>query len=254
MILGLRSYFHADAAAVHRDTVGAALGSTEWPDAKSWLRPELTGDPLGNDEWGNCVEAGMMRQLQCWRLHAQGDAWCPTRADALELYRLISGCDAAQDAAPGPGTRLDDAERYWARTGLSTSAERFRTAVAVVVPPQDLDAIDRAIAALGGVGLCWDLPEYADGAAEWSWPGSPSPIAGMHFTTAVAYDRTMPDGAAGRYTVLSWGLAVAVSAAFVRQYLASAAAWISPDWFGTDGRSPAGLTASQASTMAALSA
>lgn len=246
VILGLRSHLHHASAIERRDTVADSLGTTEWPDQKSWFDARLIGDPLGNDEWGNCVEAGMLRQLQCWRLHAQGDQWQPTADDAIELYRHLAGAVEP----PGPGTDVAAAEQFWAGTGLATSTERYRTAVAVAVAPQDENAVDRAIAALGGVGMCWDIPEYCEGAREWIWPDSPSDRAGGHFTTCVAYNRQVPEGEPGRYTVLSWGQAIGVSAAFVRQYLCSVVAWISPDWIGPDGTSPAGMSTAQSMTMA----
>lgn len=198
----------------------------------SYLRGALTGDPLGNDEWGNCVEAGMLRQLQLWREWSAGSVFAPAASDAIALYQTLSGATAA----PGPGTNLRDAEEYWATRGLSDAASG-QIAMPYAIAPARLDAIDEAIRILGGVGMCWDLPESAVGASKWDGPAG-LPIAGGHYTTCVGFD---PDSAGARYTVLAWGTVATVSERFAREYLASVVGWLGREWFSADGLSAAGL-------------
>lgn len=201
--------------------------------AVSYLRGALVGGALGNDEWGDCVEAGMLRQLQLWRSWAGGSDWAPSAGTAVALYQRLSGAMSA----PGPGTRLRDAEEYWATEGL-VDAEGHQIAMPYAIPPDSLDAIDVAIRILGGVGTCWDLPGAIVGAAEWDGPAG-MPIAGGHYTTCVACDA---GSTAARYTVLTWGGVATVSERFARGYLASVVGWLGREWFGTDGFSAAGLT------------
>lgn len=224
MKLGLKSFVH-HGRAIERGK-GFSQAARTAPGAWGTIAASLLGDALGNDEAGDCVEAGLLRQLQAWDIAAAGSTWVPDREGALGLYSAISGYRAGEPSTDN-GTDLAAAEQYVAETGL-TDTEGFRSAECAEIHPERLDLIDSAIRWCGGAGLCWNLPQGAlDDTSAWDVvDGGSSPIVGGHYTTALAFDRAND---AARYTVLSWGLAIPVSRAFVRKYLVTALAWYGPE-------------------------
>lgn len=204
------------------------------PPAHVDWQQHVTGFPmLLNDRIGDCVIAGMLHQQQVWAAAADNPTFTPTDAQALAMYRQITGYNPA-DPASDQGTDPRDALRYWASTG----AAGHKILAYASVKPTDHRTVKTAINLFGGLGVCLNLPAYAEtehgrwlvkhgaGSAPGSWGG--------HWVCATGYDRH-------GIQLVTWGEVWTLTWGFLDRYCDGLFAAISPDWMNAVGRTPAGL-------------
>src|ERR1700761_962077 len=68
----------------------SALTSVNW-----FAKCPADGDPLGNDQVGDCEPVAKLRTIQVLLSNAQGSNWAPTKAMAFSLYQQYTGFDPA---------------------------------------------------------------------------------------------------------------------------------------------------------------
>ena len=203
-------------------------------------------NPLGNDQYGDCVFAGLFKLDVEWRRNA-GDAASPdpTEADALGLYARVTGFDPAKPDTDR-GADLQTALAYVKAHGL-TSSGAGKVAGWCAVDAEKPALVRRAIDIFGGVYTGCALPDAwlqnpREG-MDWMVAGDPNPANG-HCTAWFDYNA---------YGVIcnSWGLFVQISWAAIAKYWAASAggevyAVFSPDWLNAATQtSPSGLDAAQ---------
>ena len=196
-------------------------------------------DALGNDRYGDCVEAGNLRQVQMREANAMGSGWVPSAAEALALYASWSGFNP-QTGQPDDGTELARAQALAAQVGIRIGTSDLDVPLPVTVRPGCLNA---ATWLFGSVGLCWALPAaLQDGnLREWdvaTGAGSEPGSWGLHYTCSGAYTP-------GERKIITWGLEATVTPAFEAKYLVSACAGLSRRWFDARGLTPPGLSWSE---------
>lgn len=213
----------------------------------SYLRPSLPPPPqhvawqtrvpsfpmLLNDRIGDCVIAGLLHQQQVWAAVAGNPSYSPTDAQALAMYRAITGYNPA-DPSSDQGTDPRAALRYWKATG----AAGHKIVAYAAVDPRNHLLVKTAINLFGGLGVCLDLPAYAETEqGKWvlhSGPGSDPGSWGGHWVCATGYDHT-------GIQLVTWGQVWTMTWGFVDRYCSGLYAAVSPDWMNAAGRSPAGL-------------
>ncbi len=216
--------------------IGAALAGRQPPVAVDWHRHiDLDGDALGNDQVGNCVECGTLRAIQIMRTVAAGDRRKPATAEALALYRTWAGWDGT--AATDLGTASDVAAALWASQGVAWGEQWHDLPTVAGFNPRIMSHLRAAIAWLGPVQLDLDLPAAARGQQVWSVVDGPEGRPGSwgaHRVCVGKYD-------SGGFRVVTWGLEMPVTEAFIETYALDATVAISRSWLDVTGRSPLGL-------------
>lgn len=200
------------------------------------------GDPLGNDEAGNCTQVRKLRMIQIKRANAFGDTWKPSAQMALAMYEAEAGYKPG-DRSTDVGTPNDVSLFAWEREGIRVNSQDLNVSLWLSVPRLSVELIKRAIARTGPVGFNVNLP-YAmrdspvqpwilptDGSTttfDWS-PGSWGP----HSAVLGAYDGNM-------FKVRTWGIDVPMDLAFLIHYSLSVDAMLDRQWFNAMGVSPDG--------------
>lgn len=203
------------------------------PAHVAWQQHVADFPMLLNDRIGDCVIAGMLHQQQVWAAAADNPTFTPTDAQALAMYRAITGYNPS-DPSTDQGTDPRDALRYWQNTG----AAGHKIVAYASVKPTDHPTVKTAINLFGGLGVCLNLPAYAEtehgkwllkhgaGSAPGSWGG--------HWVCATGYDRH-------GIQLITWGEIWTLTWGFLDRYCDGLFAAISPDWMNAIGRTPTGL-------------
>ena len=188
---------------------------------------------LGNDVYGDCVEAGFAHQVQVWSGRA-GTPFVPTEAEALDAYSAITGF-SPDNPASDQGTDMLTACQYWKSTGIAG----HEVTAYLSVPPTQPGYIREAVALYGGayvgvalplsaqsqVGSLWTVTSGLDAAAG-SWGGHCIPLCG--------YD-------AESLWCVTWGALQRMTWDWLQTYCDEAYLLLGRDWCEADGQSPAGL-------------
>jgi hypothetical protein len=185
---------------------------------------------LGNDNWGDCVEAGDGHIIEQQTKVGQGTEVVVTDAQVLNAYSAITGFDP-NAGPPGSnptdqGTEIQAGLDYLRRTGL---AGHKITAFAQLDPTNMTD-VRVAVSEFGCISIGLAFPSSAmdqfNNGQPWDVvPGSP--IEGGHCVIIAGYDAT--------YLYLyTWGAVQRMTYAFWNEYVAGngGEAWavISQDW------------------------
>lgn len=173
----------------------------------------LTFGMLLNDRIGDCYPAALLHALQV----LSGGKYTPTDADALNVYKLVTGYDPTRTDANGynPTDRGTVGRQLlaWAKAhGLIGDY--------AAVPALDPQSIRAAIAARKVVLCEWALPVGAESEGDnWSVPrtGRAAGSWGYHATCEVGYTTA-------RTKNVTWGAEGTVTYAFETAYLQ--AAWV----------------------------
>lgn len=209
----------------------AALGPP--PLSRDWLSLVGTGnwEMLGNDLYGDCVEAAAGHMEQLWT-RALGVEQVVRTSEVLAAYNAITGWTAA-DPSSDRGTDPLAALKYWRRHGIC--GHKIGAFVEVNVTRNE--ELKWAIERFGALYAAIDFPDTGmaqfNAGKAWSVvPGAQS--EGGHMVMLGAYD----DYHIGAVT---WGQVQPMTWGFWHKYRTAAFAVLSPQWTGPNGRSPAGV-------------
>lgn len=207
------------------------------PASTGWAGNVAQGawDTLGNDQYGDCVEAGALHIINVWRT-ARGEAKSPfTEQDALSVYTAITGFNP-NDPSTDNGTVMLDMLNYWRQTGLNGS----HIGAYVQVDPHNKQEVDAAIYLFGSLYIGFQFPDTAmqqfQSGAWWDVrPGAS--IIGGHCVP-------VPDYTSAWYWCITWGRLFPLSKAFFDTYVDEAYALLGEEWLGAT-QAPNGFDLSQ---------
>lgn len=139
----------------------------------------------GNDEWGDCVFAGIGHHEQQISLYGQGAEVRVTNSDVLGGYSQVTGFNPS-DPSTDQGTYVQDAMGWWRRAGIAG----HQIVAYASVDPSDLRLIRQCINLFGAVGVGFNFPRSAmaqfNTGQSWDVVAG-SPIDGGHYVIAGAY-------------------------------------------------------------------
>jgi hypothetical protein len=116
---------------------------------------------LGNDQYGDCAEAGACHQTMLWTAEGLGTAAPFDDAAALSNYSAITGFDPSNPVSD-QGTAISDLAGYWKSHGIVDSNGDAHKVVAVVdLNPGDLRELWTASYLFQAVGLGFAIPNSA---------------------------------------------------------------------------------------------
>jgi hypothetical protein len=217
--------------------LGAALDALLGvPAACDWHRYiKLDGDALGNDQHGCCVECGAFRRIQVARAVVAGDTRKPTADQALRLYRQWGPWDGTKRG--DIGTASDRAAVLWATYGVWWCDQLEDVPSIAWLDAPNLAHLRAAIALLGPIQMDLNLPASIQSQTVWDVVDSPDSEPGSfgpHRACMGKYDGS-------RFYVITWGIEMPVTPAFIMRYALNAEATVSRSWLNTMGISPPGL-------------
>jgi hypothetical protein len=171
---------------------------------------------LGNDQYGDCVEAGICHIVEQDSDYATGTEQVLGDADALGLYAAITGFNP-DDPNTDQGTYTQDAYMFWRKVG----AAGHQIAAYASVTLDDWTMIGNAVNQFGQVGIGFNFPASAmdqfNAGQPWTVVNG-SPIDGGHYVVLVGYD-------ADWLYVVTWGQVQKMARAFWAKYVDEA--WVS---------------------------
>lgn len=229
-----------------RPTGMPALGdfldrATAWPtvppEGWEYAIPASSLSVLGNDEWGDCAEAGALGLAQAQSYNA-GRPLIPTTDDALALYSSLTGFNAAAgpsgDNPTDQGTVLTDLLTAWQRTGIEIGGVTHKIAGWASVDISSAIQLRYAAYTFGGLYIGLRLPSACQTAMNWNF-GPGQDIDGGHCVVILG------EGADGVH-VRSWGEMIPATWEFLSAYMDEAHVVVSEDWIiAAKEKSPTGL-------------
>lgn len=205
----------------------------------------VLSEMLGNDQVGNCVEAGMLHAVGVWEDNA-GRPTTFTTAQAIALYSAITGYDP-KDPSTDQGTDEITAFKFWQRAGIVNGQHK-------ILGWAKVDGLNKAevMTALWlfenlvfGVELpdAWVNPFPSSNNFIWDAAGAPNPQQGHCF---VGHGYT-----AQGVRIATWGMRGLLTWAAVEKYATTMGsgelyAVLSADALATaTGKAPNGFDAAQ---------
>jgi hypothetical protein len=202
---------------------------------------------LGNDQYGDCVEAGFCHADQAFCNFDGGPKYVPTDAMALGAYSAITGFNQ-NDPSTDQGTDMLSACNYWRQTGITyPNGVTHKVDAFMSVSPQDELHIREAIKWYGGAYVGIQMPLSAQGQVG---PGGPHAGPSWDVTSG-------PDSQAGSWgghcvwmtaytsqglNCVTWGQLQNMSWDFFETYCDEAYVFLSPEWRKNTGLAPSGLS------------
>ena len=202
-----------------------ATGKIPAPPASVDVPGTVTDYPMdGNDEWGDCVIAGIAHLIAAWNLLVDSTSIpVPTDEQCVALYEQLTG----STTAPGPGLNEASVLSQWRQQGL------FDNRIDAYAPVNygDIVELHQAVAFYGGVYFGLACPESAmqqfQAGEPWTYvPGST--IEGGHCIVALGYTSTA-------LLCATWGGIAEVTYPFVAHYMDEAFAIISAEYVAANG-------------------
>lgn len=180
---------------------------------------------LGNDEVGDCVQAGTGHIVMDWfasRNQAVGFSMDNVIRDYSDSTGYVPG-----DANTDQGTDMSQYADYWHKTGvLDAAGNRHLLGAYLRLNTGSLDQVNASTYFFGNTGLGVQLPETAmsqfDAGQPWDVAPRGTQNLGGHFVPLVGFDGSM-------YYVVTWGSLQAVTPAFLGSYMDEALAYLSDD-------------------------
>lgn len=215
--------------------------ATTWPAVppQGWenaVSPSAWG-MLGNDQYGDCAEAGILHLIQGQAANTFNPLTATT-AQALALYSAITGFNP-DDPSTDQGTALTDLLAYVQKNGVEMTDATGKTVTVEVVGSASLDISSvqqRRYAAytFGGNYLGINCPQQCeDDTSNWNFAAG-LPIAGGHCIPQEG------EGSQGG-KIVSWGMVIPVSNAFIAGYLEEAYVIVTKAWLNSKAVSPTGM-------------
>lgn len=156
------------------------------PPSKVFLEYKIPPDTIGmyaNDQYGDCVFAGIAHWLMLITAHA-GTMIVPTLDDVLNMYSAVTGFDPSQTQPDGSnptdkGCAVTDALSFWQSTGLCGHKIDGWAAI----DPKNLINRRLGLYLFLGVGVGVQLPYSAQDQfdAKQTWDTVSGGVAGGHF-------------------------------------------------------------------------
>jgi hypothetical protein len=197
------------------------------PTAESWLK--LKNWPMyANDQLGDCVEAAAGHMVDLWSSYTNPSEPEVATADVIKAYSGAAGY-VPRDPSTDNGTDMLSFLKYWRNTGVGG----HKILAFVSLNPGDLTELKQTIWLFGSAFIGVQLPITAQGAANWTVPGSTQGNGapgswGGHCIPVSAYNEAAP--ARTRNTVITWGQTLTMSDYFYQVYCDEAYAVLSNDW------------------------
>jgi hypothetical protein len=175
---------------------------------------DYTGFPnpgmLGNDQYGDCVEAGNGHMVMQQTFFGQGSEFTVTTSDALNEYTRITGFNPA-DPNTDQGTMIQDGLNDLRKNGFSG----HKIAAFAQLDPTKIDDVKLAVAEFGAVSIGFAFPQSAMNQFNTGKPWDVvkgSPIEGGHCVIVMGYD-------AQYLYVITWGAVQKMTYAFWNEYV-----------------------------------
>jgi hypothetical protein len=201
---------------------------------------------LGNDEFGDCVEAGVAHTVEQDTRYATGTEQVVTTDETLDLYSVLTGFNR-NDPSTDQGTVVQDALDYWRKTGVFGG---HKLAAFAAVKLSDFNEIENAVNLFGQVIIGFNFPESAmdqfNAGQPWTVVKG-SPLDGGHCVVLVGYD-------ADWLYVLTWGQIQRMDRAFWRAYVDEAWVGITQETINAQGANAFGGVLDLAALGAAFAA
>lgn len=170
---------------------------------------------LGNDQYGDCVEAGLAHLVEQLTWYGSGTELRFVDTDALGWYSAITGFKPSVPSSD-QGTYTQDALAYARKTGLNG----HKVTAYAVLDHKNTTEVKQGIAAFGNLVVGLEFPDSAmdqfNNGDGWTVVKG-AQIEGGHCVLAVGYD------AAGVWAV-TWGAVVHMTWAFWTKYVDEA--WV----------------------------
>lgn len=203
--------------------LGIALGGTA-PAQAHWGHIPYIG-MLGNDDWGDCVPAGLGHLVEDWSFWGQGTEIDMLDDEILEAYSAITGFDPSQ-GTPGNnptdnGTTLQAGLNYLRHTGFAgVTAAAFGS-----IQPSATNKWKQCLAQVGplmlGVGVSnYEQTAFEQGAV-WDAGATPNPMD--HCVILTGYQ-------SGLYFCHTWGGIQAMTPQWFDQNCSEVYGVISHEW------------------------
>ena len=210
--------------------------ATSWPAVppQGWEAavPASALNILGNDQWGDCAEAGALHLIQAMSYNA-GRPLNPSYDDAIRLYSAVTGFDP-NDPATDQGTVLTDLLQYWQNTGITVGSTVHKILGFATVDFTSIQLMRYATYLFGGLYLGINCPaKCQQDTSNWNF-GPGLPIDGGHCVICAG------EGAAGGKTG-SWGMWIPTSNEFYLSYVDEAFCVVTEDFVNAQGKTPTGL-------------
>jgi hypothetical protein len=170
---------------------------------------------FGNDQYGDCVIAGRANQQLVLERLEQRRTLPIMDADAIEEYRLVTGCVSPGDAND-TGLVMLYANRRWRNEGWQAAGKNFKIHSYGELDPQNQLQLKQACYFLAGIQFGFNLPRAIQGKSAWVYNGESGPewapgSWGGHCVYGHAYNEH-------GVTVRSWGMDIPVNWQFVQKY------------------------------------
>jgi hypothetical protein len=173
----------------------------------------------GNDAWGDCVIGGEANHtLRLERVEQRGTIKLADE-DAVNRYMALSGAKSPGDANDN-GLVVLEANRDWRNNGFLTKTGRvYKIAAYGELEPTDRQQLRTASYLLHGIHFGFWLPTAAQAMTNqgvWDYKGETGPewrpgSWGGHLVYSKKFD-------ADSHEVLSWGMKIRVTNAFIERY------------------------------------
>jgi hypothetical protein len=197
---------------------------------------------LANDRLSCCVAAGAAHETMLWNLE-QKRAVGFTEDAVIGDYSAVTGYNP-DDPTSDQGTDMQTFASYRRRVGvIDGQGQRHKIDAYLALKPGDTWELRAAIYLFGAVGLGLHLPNTAmdqfNAGKPWDVV-SGARVEGGHYVPGVARWGN------GKFTVLTWGRAHDMTAAFYEKYSIETLAYVSVEMLSAvDGKSPEGFNLQQ---------
>ena len=200
---------------------------------------------LGNDAWGDCVEAAAFHCIEQLSNYA-GSPVVGTEQETLALYSAITGFDP-NDPNTDQGTYVlghGGLIEYWAKHGITIGGANNKVSGFLQITHKDPKRWQQGIWIFGGLLLGFMVPESlmaADTVPD-VWEQFSGPMAGGHEIWINGYETV-----AGRttYDLISWGQRYRATEEFLLNLMDEAVVVVDPAEMNARGVNAAGLSMAQ---------
>jgi hypothetical protein len=194
-------------------TLAALTPSLPAPAAVVDMYSSVTPWPMyGNDQYGDCVEAGLGHSVEQITRYGQGATVRVTDQDVLDAYSAITGFNP-DDPNSDQGTNVEDALSWW-RKGAGMAGHAIVAYAAVDVSKGT--RVKQAVQLFGEVGIGFNFPAYAmdqfNQGKPWDVQKANATIEGGHYVIVVGYDSAY-------FYVITWGAVQKMTPAFFAKYV-----------------------------------
>lgn len=190
---------------------------------------------LGNDQYGDCVEAAYAHMLQVW-IDRAGGSFTPDSTSVLNAYSALTGF-SPNNPNTDRGTDMLAAAKYWRSTGMNG----YEIDAFASVNPLSTQDVQDSVAYYGGLNIGLQLPLSAQdqSSPQGTWAvstgsGSVAGSWGGHCVPICGYDQKT-------IWVVTWGYIQAMTWDFFETYCDEAFVFLAHEWIENTGISPSGL-------------